>query len=200
MHGTRTGFEVIDVLTGKKALLAGLHNDGPKVSKYHVDIKSFESFALPALSSFKNYDVLIVDEISWMELKSQKFANLLDDVFDSDTPVLAAIHSDYVEKYGAEGVKISVKGRQDAAYEEVMKRLETMLGLGGEVEVRKKTSASVKPSAPISYRKEKEKKAETKSVTRETTETRRDYEKSEPRNKGKKETGFFAKLKKFIGI
>ena len=39
MHGTRTGFEVIDVLTGKKALLAGLHNDGPKVSKYHVDIK-----------------------------------------------------------------------------------------------------------------------------------------------------------------
>jgi len=102
-HGTRTGFFVEDLSTGKKAILAGINIDGPKVAKYHVDIKSFEGVVLPNLSGFKAFDVIIVDEIGMMELKSQKFSDMLDAVLDSETPLIAALHNDLIERYGPYG-------------------------------------------------------------------------------------------------
>src|SRR5271157_4992112 len=65
--GKRTGFLVQDIETGKTDSLASLDRDGPKVSKYHVDIGAFETIAMISLSEFKKYDVIIIDEIGPME-------------------------------------------------------------------------------------------------------------------------------------
>ena len=102
-HGTRTGFYVQDINSGKIAELADINIDGPKISKYHVNVKSFESIALPVLTRFKDYDVIIVDEIGMMELKSQQFADLLDELLESNTPLIASLHNDLVDKYGYYG-------------------------------------------------------------------------------------------------
>ncbi|MFZ5500861.1 MAG: nucleoside-triphosphatase, partial [Candidatus Micrarchaeota archaeon] len=107
-HGTRTAFHVMDVESGRKEVLASVDGDGPKVSKYHVDIRSFESIAIPAMESIDKYDVFVMDEIGRMEMKSAKFNRLLDKVFESRTPVIATLHKDFVERYGLLGEVVTL--------------------------------------------------------------------------------------------
>ncbi|NYZ74338.1 DUF2478 domain-containing protein [Candidatus Micrarchaeota archaeon] len=99
-HGTRTAFQVMDIRTGRKAMLASVDGDGPKVSKYHVDVASFEGVAMPALTAFRNYDVVVIDEIGAMELKSERFREMVDTLLESSTPLIASLHRDYVSRYG----------------------------------------------------------------------------------------------------
>ncbi len=102
-HGARTGFAVEDVETGTRETFAATDIDGPKVAKYHVDVRAFESVALPILQKASRYDVIVIDEIGRMEMKSAKFSELLGDLLESDTPLVASLHRDYIEDYGAWG-------------------------------------------------------------------------------------------------
>ena len=100
-HGTREGFYVEDIATGKTAPLASLSGGGPKISKYSINVKSFESIALECLGkdNLKKCDIIIIDEIGRMELESEKFADALENVLNGPTPVIASLHRDFVSKY-----------------------------------------------------------------------------------------------------
>jgi len=103
MHGARTGFRVQDIESGKMVRLAGLDIDGPKVAKYHVDMKSFESTISLLLRNFQKYDIIIIDEIGRMEMKSTKFQDLLEDLLENPMPIIASLHRDYIDDYSAWG-------------------------------------------------------------------------------------------------
>lgn len=124
-HGTREGFYVEDIETGKKAVLAGVDIDGPKVSKYHVGVRSFETIALPVLQRAREYDVIIIDEIGRMELKSTAFENALKDALDGGKPVVvASLHRDYVESYNGYGTLIELMmTNREAVYERLLKEV-----------------------------------------------------------------------------
>lgn len=98
-HGTREGFYVEDIATGKTALLASITGEGPKISKYHVNVGSFEDVALECLRNAKKYDVLVIDEIGRMELESVKFGDVLEEILRGPKPVIASLHSDFVHEY-----------------------------------------------------------------------------------------------------
>lgn len=126
-HGTRTGFYVQDIDTGEIGLLADVNANGPKVSKYHVDVKSFEGVALPSLRRFNSYDVIIIDEIGRMELKSQKFSDALDTVLESTTPLIASLHSDFVDRYSQSGEVIFLEyNNREAAYRELVDKIKAI--------------------------------------------------------------------------
>lgn len=118
-HGATTGFHVMDIETKKTAILAELSGSGPKVSKYNVNLKSFEDLALPIMKKFRDYDVFVIDEIGVMELKSDRFENALDEILESKTPLLATLHNDYVERYGPMGqiMRISPENRDEVLFE-----------------------------------------------------------------------------------
>jgi len=103
MHGARTGFRVQDIESGKTVRLAGLDIDGPKVAKYHVDMRSFESTISSLLRNFQKYDIIIIDEIGRMEMKSTKFQDLLEDMLENPMPIIASLHRDYIDDYSAWG-------------------------------------------------------------------------------------------------
>ncbi len=71
---------------------------GPKVGKYLVDIKSFESIAIPLISlnqtelkeSSKTL-IIIIDEIGKMEMFSDLFKRTIRQLFDSNINILATI-------------------------------------------------------------------------------------------------------------
>jgi len=113
-HGTRTAFHVMDIDSGREAILADIHGDGPKVSKYHVNIRSFERVVLPSMKKCRRYDVFIIDEIGRMEMKSRKFSEALDGVLDAEIPLIASLSKDYVGKFGALGevLRVSPANRQ----------------------------------------------------------------------------------------
>jgi nucleoside-triphosphatase len=77
--GRRVGFDVV-TLDGRRGPLARAGARGPKVSRYGVDLASFEELGVEALESamVAGARVLVVDEIGKMELFSERFTGLMD--------------------------------------------------------------------------------------------------------------------------
>ncbi len=161
-HGTRTAFRVMDVRSGKMAELANVKGDGPKVSKYHVDVRSFESIAVPAMEGFDQYDVFVIDEIGVMEMKSRQFARLLDRIIESDTPLIAALNERFVDKFGNSGEILELDA--DSRGEVFEKLLEEARG---SITRKERKAAEKKPEAKPAKAPAKEKgskKAEKKAA------------------------------------
>ncbi|KAF4527693.1 hypothetical protein B566_EDAN017584 [Ephemera danica] len=96
VQGRRIGFDVVSVPGGERRPLARIPDEGertrgPMVGQYTVDVASFESIALPVLTSHKgNSSVLVVDEVGKMELFSSRFTPALESALQTCT-LLATI-------------------------------------------------------------------------------------------------------------
>jgi len=203
-HGTRTAFHVVDIKSNKEKLLASVKGDGPKISKYHVNIKSFESIAVPSMKNVNKYDIFVIDEIGRMEMKSTKFVKLLDKVFDSDTPVIAAIHKDYLDEYNVMGQVYQLRfNNQEESYKKIITEIEKYLGnkmrkkaAGKKMKkkvVKKKTGKSrkVKPAIKKTKKKtvaKKTKKAEKKKPRKRKKEAKKMKKKEQPKTNKEKTT------------
>ncbi|XP_050072824.1 nucleoside-triphosphatase THEP1 [Anopheles maculipalpis] len=81
--GDRTGFDVV-TFDGQRAALARTTTAGnsstsrnPTVGRYSVCLEEFERLAIPALDR-RSADILLLDEIGRMELKSRRFHERMD--------------------------------------------------------------------------------------------------------------------------
>ncbi|GBC68542.1 Nucleoside-triphosphatase THEP1 [archaeon HR01] len=92
-EGRRTGFEIHDLSTGERRLMASeAFRGGPRVGRYFVDL-GFEDLALSAIDrSLKECDVTVVDEIGPMELLGGRLVEKLQLILPSGYPVLATVH------------------------------------------------------------------------------------------------------------
>lgn len=177
-HGTRTGFYVENIETGTRRVLASVKGDGPKVSKYHVNVRSFEGVALTAMRNIEKYDVFVVDEIGRMEMRSSKFLRQLDNIFESKVPVIASISNEYVETYGVEGevIMLTRTNRDEVLFD--------LLDKTAGYRKRKKKPEEKKPEKKPAKKKEAKKKKPEKK------------EKKKPR----KRKGILAGLRELIGV
>ncbi|MBU6391982.1 MAG: NTPase [Planctomycetota bacterium] len=91
----RMGFRVV-TLDGEDGILAHVDcNSNYKVSKYRVDLDSFERVAIPALeNAMKNKSIVVIDEIGTMELFSLKFKNLVSNILNGGKTLLCVIKED----------------------------------------------------------------------------------------------------------
>ena len=93
-NGTRVGFELIDLLSEKCGWLAHIeHKTGPKVGKYHVNLKDLESIGVRAISeALVDCDIVAIDEVGPMELFSEKFKEAVRKALISPKVIIAVIH------------------------------------------------------------------------------------------------------------
>lgn len=87
-RGQRIGFDVV-MVDGQRAPLARAGAAGPRVSRYGVDVRSFEDLAVARLESAlrgRVARVLVVDEIGKMELFSGRFCEVLERIFAPGAP------------------------------------------------------------------------------------------------------------------
>ncbi|RLG92544.1 MAG: hypothetical protein DRO36_01175 [Candidatus Hecatellales archaeon] len=92
-EGKRIGFEVIDVLTGKKGFLATLQGSGPKLGKYVVNLKDLVEVGVEAIRrALREADVVVVDEVGPMELFSNEFRETVKTALDNIKPLLGTVH------------------------------------------------------------------------------------------------------------
>jgi len=92
--GKRVGFRLEDLATGETGLLSHVRDcSGPKVGKYSVCLDQLDAFVARAIESgSKEKDLLIIDEIGPMELKSERFVNSVEETLESDTACLFTVH------------------------------------------------------------------------------------------------------------
>ena len=92
--GVRKGFEVHDIMSGKKGILASTElAEGPSVGKYRVNIREFEDVGVAAiLRSLEKAEAVFVDEVGPMELLSKKFVEAVDMAMSCGKPSLMTVH------------------------------------------------------------------------------------------------------------
>ena len=125
-EGERAGFS-INTLNGKTGRLAEAGFESRfRLGRYGIDMESFEGVAVKALAdAIDKADLIAIDEIGFMELKSRRFRELLIKALDSPKPVIATImrsRYEFVDR---------IKEREDT--ETMVVRVENRDGLLGEV-------------------------------------------------------------------
>jgi nucleoside-triphosphatase len=99
--GERIGFAVKDVYSGKEGMLASIKQKvGPRLGKYRVNLENFEEVALPALDfAIKNCDLIAIDEIGKLEFFSKNFHQKVYEIVNSNKPLIAVIHRNYIKEF-----------------------------------------------------------------------------------------------------
>ena len=125
-EGERAGFS-INTLNGKTGRLAEAGFESRfRLGRYGIDMESFEGVAVKAIEdAIDKSDIIVIDEIGFMELKSRRFRELLIKALDSPKPVIATImrsRYEFVDR---------IKERADT--ETMVVRVENRDGLLGEV-------------------------------------------------------------------
>ena len=90
--GKRVGFRIQDIATGRAGILSHVECSGPAVGKYHVNLADLDDIGTNAIKKSANCDLLVIDEIGPMELKSQHFILAVEHVLDSDRDMLVVLH------------------------------------------------------------------------------------------------------------
>jgi nucleoside-triphosphatase len=90
-QGVRAGFELVS-LSGSSMVLAhtGIRSH-ERVGKYGVDIDGFDRYLETLRGALPRHGLVIIDEIGKMEMFSVKFRELVTDVLDGTTPLIATI-------------------------------------------------------------------------------------------------------------
>jgi nucleoside-triphosphatase len=109
--GTRVGFEVMDLYSGRTGWLARTDQKyGPQVGKYRVNLADLDGVGAEAVQKAnKECDIVVVDEVGPMELFSEKFKRAVEDAVEDRKPVIAIIHWKAEDQFAKK-----VKARQDA--------------------------------------------------------------------------------------
>lgn len=89
--GMRTGFKLINLVTGQQAWLAKVGEGHVKIGKYAVLVEEFERFLLDI-----NWDgeLVVVDELGPMEFKSKIFSKIISDLLAKEN-LLFVIHQTF---------------------------------------------------------------------------------------------------------
>lgn len=90
-RGVREGFRVV-TLCGRHGILSHVRHAGPpRVGRYGVDLVGFEGVLKELDLLHSSAPLIFIDEIGKMECCSQRFVELLVDLLDGGTTVVATI-------------------------------------------------------------------------------------------------------------
>ncbi|HDO19908.1 MAG: NTPase [archaeon GB-1867-097] len=92
--GVRIGFKIVDVLSGSEGWLSNVNFNFPiKVGKYSVNIRDLETIGISAINrASKCSDVIIIDELGPMEMKSKAFFQAFLKVLETEKPMIIIVH------------------------------------------------------------------------------------------------------------
>jgi nucleoside-triphosphatase len=94
VRGTRVGFEVRDLTSGKTGELASMEGRlGPRVGKYRVNLSDLSSVGAAGLTkAAASSEVIVIDEVGPIELVSPDFRRAVATCVESGKPLMAVIH------------------------------------------------------------------------------------------------------------
>jgi len=94
-RGERVGFKIVTT-DGKEAVFANVNfpatAEPQRLGKYGLDLSALEIIAVVAVrAAVRARQLVVIDEIGPMEIRSAMFRDVVNEAFDSDAPILATI-------------------------------------------------------------------------------------------------------------
>ncbi len=135
----RIGFKIIDLMTGREGWLAHVNfNTGIRVGKYQVNLKDLNEIGVSAIkNAMKSADVIVIDEVGPMELKSSEFKKVVFEAFKSSKPVIAVVHwrlsswiASSTKELNPRIYRVNMANR-DRLHEEIFRNIMSELKAGG---------------------------------------------------------------------
>lgn len=128
-HGRRTGFEIRDLASGAREVMASERfREGPRVSKYCVSVPNIDKILDRFMESLPKAELVFIDEIGKMEFYSNRFKEVLDEVFASGKTVVATVGLPFVKQFRDRAEVYRLEGRADTILEEIKNKVEQSLG------------------------------------------------------------------------
>jgi nucleoside-triphosphatase len=92
--GTRVGFEVRDLTSGRSGELASVASRfGPRVGRYRVNLTDLARVGAAGLeAAASSSEAIVIDEVGPMELVSPEFRRAVRRCMESGKPILAVVH------------------------------------------------------------------------------------------------------------
>jgi nucleoside-triphosphatase len=93
-NGMRVGFSIEDLVTKNTGTLAHVHQkEGPRVGKYRVNLSDIQRVAVAGIQrAVSESDVIVVDELGPMELKSEPFIQEVQTALAAPKHFIGTIH------------------------------------------------------------------------------------------------------------
>lgn len=111
----RIGFNIIDLATGIKGVLASMEGDGPSFGRYIINLDDLDNIGVNAIKyALEKADYIFIDEIAPMELHSPNFKKAVIQCLNNDKPLVAVIHQKSENKF----IK-DIKNREDVKIIEI---------------------------------------------------------------------------------
>lgn len=92
IEGERVGFEIMDISTKERSILAHKDGRGPCVGKYNVNLEDLNNIGVKSINNALSYDLVVIDEIAPMEFKSKEFVQIVEKALESDRDMLVVLH------------------------------------------------------------------------------------------------------------
>ncbi len=89
--GVRSGFTIKELHTDFSRVLARREDGFPRVGKYRVYLDSLDEIS-ERIERYMDADLIIIDEVGLMELKSRAFVNAVSMLIDSGSNLLFTVH------------------------------------------------------------------------------------------------------------
>ena len=92
--GSRVGFEVRDLTSGRKGELASVSSKfGPRVGRYRVNLADLSRVGAAGVeAAATSSEVIVIDELGPMELVSPEFRRAVSKAVASGKPIVAVVH------------------------------------------------------------------------------------------------------------
>lgn len=123
-NGERKGFELIDLASGGKRIMSHVSFPGPRVSKYGVNIENIDFIVEKFRESFPLAEIVFIDELGPMELKSSAFRQLIEGIMQSEKLFIIVLHRSLADLYGKKGKLFRLENNR----EEIRKRIIELIG------------------------------------------------------------------------
>lgn len=123
-EGTRVGFEVKDLTSGRMGELASVTSRfGPRVGRYRVNLTDLANVGAAGVEAASaSSEVIVIDEVGPMELVSPEFRRAVSMCIESGKPLLAVVHErleddllSELRSIARESYVMSVENREDLA-------------------------------------------------------------------------------------
>jgi len=92
IEGERIGFGLMDISTKEQGILAHKDGSGPRMGKYNVNLDDLDSIGVNAIKEALTCDLVVIDEIAPMELKSKEFVHIVEKALDTGKDMLVVLH------------------------------------------------------------------------------------------------------------
>jgi nucleoside-triphosphatase len=126
--GRRVGFELLDLSSGEKGILAWETGEGPRLGRYRVNLTDLDKVGARAVENAFGCDLIVVDEVGPMELFSEKFVQAVEKAILSPKPMLVVLKEGSrnplaVEIRNTFKVLTVTRGNRDALPEKIAREL-----------------------------------------------------------------------------